>query len=454
MSINIFQATTSANTWGRSAQSSKTSFLTCLSLLTLAPVLVLYYLISAFYFDCSLFTPLQAIVSQSTIDLLAPLPTYSTFLIFAFWLGLQMAFAVIPDYLHRIIPNYQGGYCQGAITPAGNCLTYNINGLQAWVLSHVLFLLGAFVFHLFPPAIIFNQWIPLFWIANFLGFAVSIFVYAKAYFFPSHPKDRKFSGNFIYDFFMGVELNPRIKNFDIKLFFNGRPGIVAWTLINFSFACKQYENLGHITNSMILVNLFQLLYVLYFFWKEAWYLKTIDIHHDHFGWMLAWGDCVWLPYMYTLQGLFLVFHPVELSFHYAVFVLVLGLLGFYIFASANNQKDKFRKNVQSTIWRKSPKSITANYTTLDGNKRELKLLVSGWWGISRHMNYTGDLLLSLAYSLACGIDFFFPYFYFIFLSILLIHRCLRDEERCRKKYGPTWKDYCNKVPYRLIPYIW
>lgn len=43
------------------------------------------------------------------------------------------------------------------------------------------------------------------------------------------------------------------------------------------------------------------IYVLDFFWNEAWYLKTIDICHDHFGWYLGWGDCVWLPYLYTLQ---------------------------------------------------------------------------------------------------------------------------------------------------------
>lgn len=38
-----------------------------------------------------------------------------------------------------------------------------------------------------------------------------------------------------------------------------------------------------------------------FFWNETWYLKTIDICHDHFGWYLGWGDCVWLPFLYTLQ---------------------------------------------------------------------------------------------------------------------------------------------------------
>lgn len=57
---------------------------------------------------------------------------------------------------------------------------------------------------------------------------------------------------------MGIEFNPRVGRwFDFKLFFNGRPGIVAWTLINLSFAAKQRELHGHVTNSMILVNVLQ-----------------------------------------------------------------------------------------------------------------------------------------------------------------------------------------------------
>lgn len=57
---------------------------------------------------------------------------------------------------------------------------------------------------------------------------------------------------------MGVEFNPRIgKWFDFKLFFNGRPGIVAWTLINLSFAAKQRELHGQVTNAMVLVNVLQ-----------------------------------------------------------------------------------------------------------------------------------------------------------------------------------------------------
>lgn len=447
------------NIWGRAWDVSLPILLSCFLLLTFAPLFVVYVYVSAFYFDFTLLGPLKALKETSMswgqlANYITP-PTIFALGLLLFWIGLQVVLALIPDFLHKVIPSYQGGINEGSVTPAGKKLKYNINGLQAWVISHILFITGAFALNLFSPTIIFDNWGNFLWYVNIFGFSLALFAYIKAYNFPSSAQDRKFSGNKLYDFFMGIELNPRVGLIDLKLFFNGRPGIVAWTLINLSCAAEQYVRFGKVTNAMILVNLLQALYVLYFFWKEAWYLKTIDIHHDHFGWMLAWGDMVWLPYMYTLQALFLAFHPVELSSAYASAVLALGLIGFYIFASANNQKDAFRKNDgHLLIWGKKPESIACRYKTADGAERETKLLVSGWWSITRHMNYTGDLLLSLMYSLACGLTHVLPYFYFVFLSILLVHRCIRDERRCKAKYGAKWDEYCQRVPYRLIPYIW
>lgn len=445
--------------WGRASSVRFGTLMGCLSIMLFTPLLVIYFYIAAFHFNCSLLAPLEFISAGglSTVNVLTFIPeiTAVSFGLFLSWVAFQATLAILPDVLHRLIPSYQGGKVFGAITPAGNCLPYNINGLQAWVISHFLFISLSFGLGLFSPTIIFDNLGPFLWVTNIAGFSLGIFAYLKAFYFPSHPNDRKFSGNRFYDFFMGIELNPRVGPIDLKLFFNGRPGIVAWTLINLSFASAQYAKFGFLTNSMMIVNFLQALYVLYFFWKEAWYLKTIDIHHDHFGWMLAWGDSVWLPFMYTLQALFLVFNPVQLSTEYALFVLALGLIGFYIFADANNQKDKFRRSGKELlIWGRKSQSIDCEYKTEDGQTRKSRLLTSGWWGCARHMNYTGDLILSLAYSLACGMAFVFPYFYFVFLLILLVHRCIRDEKRCQAKYGKKWDEYCAKVPYRLIPYIW
>lgn len=104
-----------------------------------------------------------------------------------------------------------------------------------------------------------------------------------AYIAPSYPEDNKISNSNVYNLYMGIEFNPRIGPIDFKLFHNGRIGIILWTLINISFAAKQYELYGHVTNSMILLNLGHALYVLDFFYNEDWYLRTIDICHDHFG---------------------------------------------------------------------------------------------------------------------------------------------------------------------------
>lgn len=42
-------------------------------------------------------------------------------------------------------------------------------------------------------------------------------------------------------------------------------------------------------------------------------LTTMDLMHDGFGFMLAFGDLVWVPFTYTLQAYYLVTHPNSLS---------------------------------------------------------------------------------------------------------------------------------------------
>lgn len=154
------------------------------------------------------------------------------------------------------------------------------------------------------------------------------------------------------------------------------------------------------------------------------------------------------------QGLYLVYHPVQLSNLHALAVLLLGLVGYYIFRSTNHQKDLFRRsNGACTIWGRKPTFIECSYRSGDGGVHRSKLLTSGFWGVARHFNYTGDLMGSLAYCAACGFGHLLPYFYIIYMTILLVHRCVRDEHRCSSKYGKDWKRYTDAVPHRLIPGI-
>jgi len=250
-------------------------------------------------------------------------------------------------------------------------------------------------------------------------------------------------------------LIPELEILILSCFFNGRPGIGGWNIFNLSFIAAQYHIHGKITNSIVIVTLLHLTYIFDFFWNEDWYLRTIDIAHDHFGWYLAWGDSVWLPWMYTLQGFYLVHRPYELSNTGVVTVVGLGILGYVIFRLVNDQKNSFRKNPKNCIiWGKKATYIEAPYPTADGKTQTGYLLTSGFWGLSRHFNYLGDLTLSFAFCAACGFECLYPYFYIIFMTILLVQRVERDNHRCKAKYGSKWSEYIKKVPYKIVPFIY
>ena len=393
----------SAKNWGRSWDISFLTVIGCVFMLAFTPFLVLYFWLACDSFKCSVVAPVE-IVQQKGFPYLYenyfPKPTVFGFQLYYAWLSFQaLLYTVLPAKI---------GY--GQMTPAGHTLPYVVNGLRAWIVTHAAFLIGSLYFGLFKASIIADNWGALMIAANSYGYFLTMFSYFKAIFFPSHPQDRKFSKSVVYDIFMGVEFNPRFgKYFDFKLFHNGRPGIVAWTLINLSFAAAQYNSIGYVTNSMILLNILHATYVLDFFFFEDWYLRTIDIAHDHFGFYLAWGDSVWLPYMYTLQSHFLLRNPIDLSTPYLCLVAGLGVIGYYIFRTVNNQKDLVRSTKgDCMIWGKPATFIKTSFKTTDGQVHESLLLTSGYWGISRHFNYVGDLLMSTAFCMTCGAGYILP----------------------------------------------
>lgn len=255
------------------------------------------------------------------------------------------------------------------------------------------------------------------------------------------------TGNRIYDFWIGRELNPRILNntFDLKCFFELRPGLIGWFLLNIALAVKQYSTLGRITDSMVLVLLFEGFYVIDALWNEHSILTTMDITTDGFGFMLTFGDLSWVPFTYSLQARYLTVFPVDLGPVMVAVIVSIQCLGYWIFRGANGQKDIFRRDPLH------PKVNHLQYIETDAGS---KLLISGWWGLSRHINYFGDWLMAVAWSLPCGFDHFpIPYFYSIYFAVLLVHRFERDEHKCRLKYKKDWDRYCSIVKWKIIPYV-
>jgi protein-S-isoprenylcysteine O-methyltransferase Ste14 len=126
--------------------------------------------------------------------------------------------------------------------------------------------------------------------------------------------------------------------------------------------------------------------------------------------------------------------------------VLLFAVGYYIFRVTNLQKHRFREDPARPIWGKTPEYIQ----TEQGNK----LLLSGFWGWSRHFNYVGDLLMAGAWSLPCLFGSLLPYFYPIYFAVLPVHRERRDFRRCSRAYGEDWKRYCSLVRWRILPGIY
>lgn len=76
---------------------------------------------------------------------------------------------------------------------------------------------------------------------------------------------------------------------------------------------------------------------------------------------------------------------------------------------------------------------------------------SGLYGVVRHPMYAASLVLFLSMPLVLGSIFSF----LVMLAYPpLIIRRIRGEERLLKKELPGYEEYCGRVKYRLVPFVW
>ncbi|KAL4877464.1 ergosterol biosynthesis ERG4/ERG24 [Aspergillus karnatakaensis] len=330
--------------------------------------------------------------------------------------------------------------------------------------------------------------------ANILiAYALSIFVYANSFTVDTKYPNRDMrelatggvTGNMIYDFYIGRELNPRVTlpflgEVDIKTWCEFCPGLTLWALLDLAFIARQYRNYGYISDSILFTTAVQAYYVFSSQYGESVILTMMDTTTDGMGFMLSFGDLVWVPFLYSTQCRYLSTYPLHLGWTRIIAFVAIFVLGLYIFRAANNQKHMFRTDPANPA--------VANLSSIQ-TKRGTRLLTSGWWGISRHINYFGDWLQALPFSLptglagymilpagtilagdseglrmvdgrvvvqdsAAGWGMVFTYFYVLYFGTLLIHREGRDDAMCAKKYGEDWKTYKRIVRWKIIPWVY
>jgi delta14-sterol reductase len=374
-----------------------------------------------------------------------PAPTLKSVLMYGGWFG-----------FHALLQIYAPGeWVHGTPLKDGRRLKYKMNGWFTWWATWVVIAAiigigaatGGRAGALGIATVLYDEFGPLMSTVNIFTFVFVVYLYIEG---KRRPDDGEAvqSGNPAYDYFMGTSLNPRLGLFDWKLFCEARPGLIGWVAINLSLMAKQYEVHGTVSAPMLMVVFFHGWYIADYYLHEEAILTTWDIKHENFGWMLCWGDLVWVPFTYTLQALYLLRHPDALPSWAIGFVVVLNFAGFCIFRGTNIQKHYFRKDPDKPLrwWGVMPEYIE----TSTGSR----LLTNGFWGWARHLNYLGDLMMALAWCLTCGFDHLLPYFYIIYFTILLVHRERRDHMACAEKYGEDWEAYCAKVKWRILPGVY
>lgn len=351
------------------------------------------------------------------------------------WLAAHAVFYLLP--IGRVV--------QGTTLRNGEVLSYRLNAFHAFVICHA----GAAVCH-------FSGLCNLTDLADMgdalmLGAIAISAVMSVALFACSHRSGKVLtamggnSGNVFYDFWIGRELNPRTGFLDWKFMCELRPGLIGWSILNWAYVAKGVA-LGNGELNLFLCALMQSFYVFDGLLLEVGNLTMMDIVDDGFGYMLCFGDLAWVPFIYTVQCRYLAFHPQHLSPLYTGLCLALCALGYLLFRGANTEKDRFRKN---------PKDPQVAHLRLMKTSKGKSLIVSGFWGVSRHPNYVGDWLMALSWGVMCGVNSVLPFFHSVYFGVLLMHRQLRDEEAMLEKYGAAdWRRFCEIVRYRLIPYVY
>ena len=212
-----------------------------------------------------------------------------------------LAFLALQVILHLALP---GEIARGI--PPHN-LPYKLTGLKNFVITVAVAVYCGFAVPPTSPlylnlSYLYDNYVQLMASSVVFSTLLSIYLYRRSF----HPsavlaEEGSRTGCVVYEFFLGRELNPRVGSLDLKEFCELYPGLIGWIVLNLGMAHKQVQLSGAVSPSMILVNVFQAIYVLDSLVFERAILTTMDITTDGFGFMLAFGDLAWVPFTYSLQ---------------------------------------------------------------------------------------------------------------------------------------------------------
>lgn len=269
------------------------------------------------------------------------------------------------------------------------------------------------------------------------------------------------STSLLKDFFLGTLDNPRLmlrgRVLDAKMYLYLIGAVhLELNLLSYTAAHWEYKS-PHANPGVLLSALLLSWFVTEYLWWENVHLYTYDFFAERVGVKLCFGCLCYYPFVYALP----VWSVTELgnphrSMGYYMLAATVYFAGWGLSRGANLQKYWFKKELRPpTILRYRRLGLWPVQTVRSADGRH-KLVCGGFWGVSRHVNYLGEILEAVGIVLALGHpwDAWLPWLYPLYYVCLLVTRERDDDGRCRDKYGDLWDEYCRRVPYRIIPYAY
>lgn len=252
------------------------------ALLAFCPAFGLLFVYIIIELDGDAYNGLSGLISQK--GLRATVQTIFTDHIFGSrksW-AIILVFAAFELFLMRVLP---GQMVKGPITPKGNIPVYKANGFLSFIVTLSSFCVLVYT-KLFDPSEVYDNFVDIIGGLTLTSLVFVLVLYVKGRVSPSST-DNSVSGVFLFDYFWGTELYPRILGWDVKMFTNCRFGLMGWAVLLLSYAFKQYDETGSLSDSMIVSVGIQEVYIAKFFLWEMGYMKSLDIMHDRAGFYIV-----------------------------------------------------------------------------------------------------------------------------------------------------------------------
>ncbi|HLP21867.1 MAG TPA: DUF1295 domain-containing protein, partial [Chitinophagales bacterium] len=255
--------------------------------------------------------------------------------------------------------------------------------------------------------------------------------------------------SFLADFYLGRALNLQLwgGKIDAKMWLY-LVGAVMLQLNVLSFAAHHYLQFGaHASAGYFLSTALLTFFLIDYLTFEEVHLYTYDLFAERVGFKLGWGCLAFYPFFYAIPQWSTVNAPVvQMPWYVLVLCALVFFTGWGLSRGANLQKFFFKVDPHKKFLGIQPETVT------DGKRT---LLVNGFWGLSRHINYLGEILMATGIVLCVAYAFSpLPWLYPFYYVVLLFPRQLDDDKRCADKYGALWIEYCKRVPRKIIPGIY